>query len=326
MSNDRIVTVTLNPAVDRVIEAPGFKLGAVVQGRVVAWYPTGRGVTISRALSTLGMRSIATGFVGRGELTMFEEHLERTAGGRAIVQFLVVRARTRDNITIVDPVDETESHVRDIGFKVQPDDVRRISSKLAMLAREGTIMCFGGSLPPGVEPASFASMVSRCSVKGARVVLDTTDDALEAVLNQRVWLAKVNRRQVAKLTGRAVETEETFIEAARSLTVERGGPFERVVATAGPDGARLLGPDVALLGRVGVHPGRVVSTAGCGESLLAGLITVLTRGGEWPDALREAMAAATANAVGREAGRIEQEDLEEFREAAMVEPLASPIP
>jgi 1-phosphofructokinase family hexose kinase len=322
MPDVRIVTVTLNPAVDRVIEAPGFKVGAVVQGRVVAWYPTGRGVTISRALSTLGTRSIATGFVGRGELSMFEEHLERVASGRAVCQFLVVRARTRDNITIVDPVDETESHVRDVGFNVQPDDVKRISSKLAMLAREGTIMCFGGSLPPGVDASAFATMVSRCSIRGARVVLDTTDEALEAVRDQRVWMAKLNRKQTARLSGMPADTEEQYIDAARSLTAEHGGPFERIVATAGPDGARLIGPDVALLGRVGVHPGRVVSTAGCGESLLAGLLTVYTRGGEWQSALAEAMAAATANAVGREAGHIDREDLEEFRAAAMVEPLA----
>ncbi|MEC9373188.1 MAG: PfkB family carbohydrate kinase [Planctomycetota bacterium] len=321
MSDVRIVTVTLNPAVDRVIEAPSFKVGAHVTGHIVAWYPTGRGITISRAFANVGVRSIATGFVGRAELNMFEEYLQRVAHGRAVSQFLVVRARTRDNITIVDPVEDTDTHIRDAGFKVQPDDVTRISSKLSMLAREGTIMCFGGSLPPGVTPADFANMVSRCRIQRARVVLDVADNALEAVRDQRIWMVKLNRAQVARLAGRELANEGDFLQAARSLSAADSGPFEYVLATRGAEGAVLFGPNVALLGRVGVHPGRVVSTVGCGESLVAGVIADYLRTGDWSAALHEGMALATANATGREAGAADPEDLAEFREAAMIEPV-----
>lgn len=323
MSEVRIVTVTLNPAVDRVIEAPDFKIGSLVTGRVSAWYPTGRGITMSRAFFALGARTIATGFVGRSELTMFEKHIERVAGGRTIVQFLVVRARTRDNITIVDPVQDTETHIRDAGFNVQPEDVVRVASKLSMLARDGVIICFGGSLPPGLSPEQFSNIVSRCSIQGARIVIDVTDDALEAVREQRLWLGKVNRRQLKALSGMELVDDASFLRAARSLTIAEGGPFEIVIATRGEMGAALVGENIGLIGRVGVHPGRIVSTAGCGESLVAGCVHVWSRSGDWTEALREGLAAATANALGQEAGHVDSEDLEEFREIAEVEPVTS---
>src|SRR5690606_31031305 len=109
-----------------------------------------------------------------GELAMFEEHLEEVGGNRIVCQLLIVRARTRDNVTIVDPIDDTETHIRDEGFEVRPEDVARIASKLALLASDESIMVFAGSLPPGVSSSAFAHMVERCSERGATIVVDTS--------------------------------------------------------------------------------------------------------------------------------------------------------
>ncbi len=319
MPQSRMVTVTLNPAVDRVIEAPGFKVGQRVTGRVVAWYPTGKGITISRVLGAVGVRSIATGFVGRGELGMFEERLDRVGDGRIVNQFLIVRARTRDNVTIIDPIDDTESSVRDEGFIVQPDDVKRIASKLAMLARADTVMCFAGSLPGGVEPEQFGRMVGRCAAQGARIVIDVSDEALRGLGGRGGWMLRVNRRQLEQVSGMPVETEREIIEAARSMTMAAGGRFDVVVATRGADGAVLATGEHMWIGRVSVHPGRIVATVGSGESMVAGILSVAIRDGTWEEALREGLALATANAIGREAGQIDMLDVEEFRGMAMVE-------
>jgi len=321
MDGPRIVTVTLNPAVDRVIEATGFKVGERVNGRLVAWFPTGRGITISRALAHIDVRSIATGFVGQQELGMFEEMLERVGKGKVVVQFLVVRARSRDNITIVDPLNDTETHVRDVGFRVTEDDVRRIGSKLSMLAHEGTVMVFGGALPQGLEAGQFERMVGRCGKQGARVVIDTRGEALRALRGRDLWMLRIGTQALGDFADKPVDTEERVIEAARSLTREAGGHIDYVLATRGAEGAVLVGNEVGLIGRTSVHPGRVVSTVGSAEGLVAGLIGTWTRTGDWEEALKEGLALATANAVGREAGLLEEEDVEEFRAMSMVERL-----
>jgi 1-phosphofructokinase len=319
MAAPTIVTVTFNPAVDRVLEAPQFHLGKHVSAKRVAMYPAGKGVIVSRVLAQLGVRSIATGFVGRGELAMFEEFLERVGSGATVCQFLVVRARTRDNITIVDPVDETETHLRDQGFQVQPEDVERIRSKVGLLARRDTIMCFCGSLPPGLDPNVQAAIVERCREQGARVVVDASGDALKALRGARLWMTKINESELRTLTGAPVETEEEVLHAARALSVVGGGSVQHVVVTRGPDGALLVGPEQAIRARVSVHPGRILSTVGSGDSLLAGLLSEWTRTGDWSGALKKGVAVATANAVNREAGLVLADDIAEFESTAAVE-------
>jgi 1-phosphofructokinase family hexose kinase len=321
MAEQRIVTITLNPAVDRVLEAPGFAVGKHVRGKRVALHPAGKGVNVSRVLALLGIRSIATGFVGQGELGMFEEHLEETGHNRVICQLLIVRARTRDNVTIVDPIEDTETHVRDEGFEVQPEDVARIASKLALLSNEDTLMVFAGSLPPGVSPGAFSHMVDRCNERGARIVVDTSVPGLADMREAAAWMLKLNREELAAMAEMPTESEAQVLEACKALFRRGKGRFGHILATMGADGAILYGETVRLRGRVGVHPGRIVSTVGCGDCMVAGVIAGHIRSGDWTVALREGLAAATAGATERRAGFINTEDVEEFREAAIVEPL-----
>jgi len=315
----RIITITLNPAVDRVMRVERFRVGQHCAAKRTGHYPAGKGVNVSRVLAVLGVRSVATGFVGQRELGMFEEYLEQIGTGRITTQLLVVRGRTRDNITIVDPIDDTETHLRDEGFSVTRDDVVRVSSKVGMLARADSILCFSGSLPPGVCVGDFRSMLHRCDDAGARAVVDTNRKVLRAIRNERFWMLKANAEELATMTGMPTETEDEARSAARSITREHGGGVEWVIATRGEHGAILVGPDTELVARTFVHPGLIMSTVGCGDSLLAGVLKCVVEGRSWSDAIRLGVASGTANAVSREAGEISVDDVDAFFEASVVE-------
>jgi 1-phosphofructokinase len=317
----RIVTVTLNPAVDRVLEAPNFTIGSHVRARRIGWYPAGKGINVARVLAMLGSRCIATGLVGRNELGMFEEYLERVGQGRIITQLLLVRGRTRDNVTIQDPVLDTETHIRDEGFTVQPEDVRRITGKVGMLARTGTTMVFSGSLPRGLSLGDLRTMLHRCNDQGARAVVDTSDRVLEALRGEPLWMAKLNAEELAVLSGMPTATHDDAVAAARALCVTHGGVIENVVATRGAAGAILIAPGVEIVSRVFVHPGRIANTVGCGDSLLAGMLHHWSRTEDWAGALRKGVATATATATSRVPGTFSMEDVEEFWDAASVEAL-----
>jgi 1-phosphofructokinase len=145
------------------------------------------------------------------------------------------------------------------------------------------------------------------------------DEPLAALRGCPAWIVKLNRRQLAAATGQAVEDAAGVVREGRKLLAVHGGAAECLIVTRGADGAVLLSGDVALSGRVGVHPGRIVSTVGSGESLLAGVLAGFLRSRSWEKALHEGLAAATANAVNWDAGRITLEELQEFREATTVE-------
>lgn len=333
-----IVTVTLNPAIDRVVVAEQFKIGAHQQARRLGWYPAGKGINVSRVLATLGTRSVATGFVGAHDLALFEEFLERRGRGRVVMQLLIVPGRTRENITIMDPVLDTETHIRDEGFRAPRDAVRRATSKIEMLARPGRVVVFAGSLPPGVSPGDLRSMLHVCQDEGARIVVDTSGANLAAVRDERVWMLKLNHHELAELTGMPTDDEAAVFAAARAVCLPRvstdhdhrpaaetdtgGGPAggaEYVVVTRGGAGAVLVSRDVELTARVFVHPGRIANTVGSGDSLLAGILHAWSRGQGWRAAMTSGVAVATANAVSREPGTLSLDDVEEFTAAAMIE-------
>lgn len=318
MTRRQIVTVTLNPAVDWVLEAPNFKVGAHIRARRVGWYPAGNGINVARVLATLGTRSVATGFVGRGELGLFEEYLERIGMGRVVMQLLVVRGRTRDNMTFTDPINDTETHVRDEGFRVAPEDVRRIISKVGMLARDDAIVVFGGSTPPGVSVGDYRSMLHRCQDQGALPVVDTSERILKSLRGEPIWMAKLNASELRTLSGMPTDTEEQVIEAAKSVSRTGGGQITVVVATRGADGAVLIAPGIERVAKVAVHPGLICNTVGCGDSLLAGLLHAWTHTHDWERALAKGVATATANAVSREPGTIDPETVHEYEQATIM--------
>lgn len=318
---ERIVTVTLNPAVDRVLEVDRFRVGEHQPSRLIGSHPAGKGVNVSRFLAVLGERSVCTGFVGRNELGMFEEYLERVGEGRVTTQLLVVRARTRDNTTIMDAVDDTETHLRDIGFGVQRDDVCRVLSKTAMLSHRGSVLTFCGSLPPGVTRGDLRTMLHCAHERGAFAVVDTSPRVLPALRGDPVWLAKLNAHELAALAGMPTETFGQTVDAARVVVHGPGASVRAVVATRGAEGAVVIAPGVELVGRVFVHPGRIASTVGSGDAMLAGLLSRLARGEGWPEAIRAGLSVATANAVSRVPGEIDPEDIAEFAQLADVDPL-----
>lgn len=317
----RIVTVTLNPAIDRVLEAPQFKIGSHVRAHRIGWHPAGKGINVARVLGVLGTRCVATGLVGVGELATFEDYLRRVGHGRVTTQLLVVRGATRENITIMDPVLDTETHIRDEGFKVQREDVRRISSKIGMLAREHTIVAICGSIPPGVSLGDLRSILHRCNDQGARVIVDAGPDVLPALRDEPLWMVKLNPEELASLSDMPTESFEDNVAAARAISAAGSGSVEYVVATRGAEGAILVGRDVAISARAFVHPGRIANTVGCGDALLAGLLDRWRRTGDWRAALSHGVATATANAVSREPGVLHIEDVREFTDVTTVEEL-----
>lgn len=319
-----MITVTLNPAIDRVIEVPGFAVGQHAKGQRIGWYPAGKGINVSRVLARLGIRSIATGFVGKGELVIFEDFLRDQGRGRITTQLLVVHGRTRDNFTIQDPIADTETHVRDDGFTVHRADVRRIVSKVGLLASGGRLVCISGSAPPGVCAGDIRSIIHRCNDAQARVVLDSSVRLLPSLRGERIWMAKLNPKELEAYSGMPTKTEAQTIAAARSVATPSPAQSgaEWVLATRGEHGAILIGPGTQLKAWTVVHPGMIRSTVGCGDTLLAGVLKARTNGQGWEQALACGVGAATANAVARTPIEISDSDIEHFTAQAKIEPLS----
>jgi 1-phosphofructokinase len=287
-----IITVTLNPAVDKTLEVPGFQLGAHAQAELKALVPAGKGVNVARGIVRLGGRAAACAFIGRDEERMFAERLS-AEGVEA--RFCVVAGRTRTNTTVLDPEAHTTTHLRERGFEVGAEDVRALRMALTdwLAERREATAVFAGSLPPAMSPADFGALIGACASRGARVFVDTSGPALQAALETRLVDAlKPNLLELGECLGGAVERSEAPRAAERLL--DRVGT---VLLTLGAEGAFVIRRGLTV-GRRCPVPGREVrNTVGCGDAFLAGWLRGEQLCDDPAEALCWAVAAGAASAV-----------------------------
>ena len=292
---DSVITVTLNPAIDCVFETPHLRIGEHQVGRRRFRIAAGKGVNVARSLALLGHRCVATGFVGRAELSLYDDSL---AAYKVSSQFLAVDGRTRENITLIDPTQGVETHIRDTGFQVGAADIARMSRKLGLLARERSLVCFCGSTPPGMSVEGLGQMVDLCISRGAAVAADADGPVLRQLTARRLWAIKPNRQEFEAIVGQPVPSDDELVRFGRELA--RDIPV--VLVSCGVSGAYGFTADITLLGQVDVDTKDAVSTVGCGDSLLAGFLAGKLEGLDDREAFRKALAVATAATLHPEPG------------------------
>jgi len=304
-----IVTVTLNTSVDRTVEVPGFAVGEHLRGRLVGVRPAGKGVNVARCLASLGVPSTVTGFVGAAEAALFRTSL---AGSLATDALVPVASATRVCTTILDPALGTDTHVREAGFHITPSDVDALRARLRELASAGTSCVFCGSLPPGITPDGFESLLAACQGAGGQVAADLSGPALAAAVAARPGLIKPNVEELAELVGSEPlggstprqgdgrdATEAELAVVARGLCDRVGA----VLLTRGSAGALLVTATEAWT--AGVRIPRVRNTVGCGDAALAGYLAALHRGEAPEQRLVRAVACGAAKALADVAGELD---------------------
>ena len=281
-----IVTVTLNPSIDRTLRVQALVRGDVLRAEAVEADPGGKGVNVARALSAHGADTVALlvagGSVGRALVSQL-----RDAGVRTDV--VEVGGSTRTNITVVEP-DGTTTKLNEPGPTPTPAELGRVVAAVSShVSGPADWVVAAGSLPPDVDLDAYARIGDAAHECGARFALDCSGPAFLAGLAAGPDLVKPNREELAEAVGRDLPTLRDIVEACHEL--QRRGARD-VVCSLGGEGALLVSAEGAWFAtapRV-----EVVNTVGAGDSLLAGF---LFAGGAGPEALRVGVAWATA-AVG----------------------------
>ncbi len=300
-----IITVTLNPAIDKALRVPGFAVGEHAKAEVLSLLPAGKGVNVARGLARLGSAALATGFVGRNEEGMFAESLAKEG---AQARFCRVSGRTRTNTTILDPDARATTHLREPGFRVQPDDVGALRSLLTGLLDEhpDAPVVFAGSLPEGVGQGGFAALLRLCAGQGARVVVDTSGPALRAAVRSgAVSTIKPNLLELGECLGREVPQEKA-VQGAQQLLAS----VQVVLLTLGEQGAYLVHREGELGRHCPLEPGELANVVGCGDAFLAGWLHGLDRNAPLEQALQWAVASGAASATSESTVGYSRADVE----------------
>jgi 1-phosphofructokinase family hexose kinase len=284
-----IVTVTLNPSLDRTLSVPGLNPGAVQRGRLVREDLGGKGVNVARSLRALGIPSRILGFAGGWSGAALQDRLLAEGFDVAFVQ---VGAEIRQNITLLDEKNGQYTKINEMGPEVQPQHVAALEEQIADLAQPGDLWAFCGSLPPGAPADLYAKLIERVQISQAQAFLDTSGSALRLGVSVRPFSIKVNTDEAGELLNQSLEGDLEISRLAGDLLE---GATRLVVLTRGARGLVLaMGGQkvVAVPPQVDVR-----SSVGAGDASLAGLLWGVAEKCDPVTLARRAVACGTAAAM-----------------------------
>jgi 1-phosphofructokinase family hexose kinase len=262
-----IITVTLNAAIDKSLSVPNFRLGRrhrTVEQRTMAG---GKGVNVARTLKALGQPVIATGFAGGITGTHIVEQLTDEA---VLNDFVRIREESRTNTSVLDPTTGEQTEINERGPSVSEREVELFADKLLYLARGAAIVVFAGSLPRGVEPEIYASLIRDLARMEVTTVIDTDGEPLHHAVRAEPDVVSPNVLEAEELVGHEFAGEEERSLAVREIAAL--GPREAIMTL--PDGcfAQVLVDGHPSLKRARVQPREPVAKSGSGDAFLAGYL------------------------------------------------------
>lgn len=314
-----IVTVTLNASVDRILSVPGLRLGKTAKGTLIASVPSGKGVNVSRYLAALGVSSIATGFVGRRELRLYEESFRDTC----ITSMLIdVPTPTRANTTILTDAKSTETHIREEGFPVSAEMKLQLRELLFELSSAHGPFILAGSLPPDFSMPELTSILSGLKSRKAVVVVDAAGTALQSAVTAEPDLITPNEEELAELVGRQTPSVAAVVDAARSLLQS----VPEIAVKRGRRGGVLVTKDAAWTASLNLEDAKTESTVGAGDAFLAGFLAARERGEAPERRLAAGVAAGSASVLTAAVGTLDRDAYEKFLTQVDVKPVESREP
>jgi 1-phosphofructokinase len=259
----QVVTITLNPAIDRTVTISNFAAGAVNRVESVRSHPGGKGVNVASALADHGHGVAVTGFLGRSNAGAFEELF---SAKKIADHFVRIAGQTRIGIKITDPVRAETTDINFPGPAPASEELSMLRWQIATLEAEWFVVA--GSLPPGVDAKIYRDIIAGLRQSGRKVLLDTSGEPFSLALEARPTVVKPNIHEFEAFVGHPLSNEQEVVAAARIL-IDRG--IELVVISMGKKGACFVTATEAVMARPPEI--EVKSTVGAGDAMVAGILS-----------------------------------------------------
>lgn len=299
----RVLTVTLNPSLDRTLEIEVLARGQVNRASASRVDPGGKGVNVARALVRNGIEAVAVLPLGGAE----GEHLASLIHGLGIATRQVdIADPIRTNVSLIEP-DGTVTKVNAAGPRLQPEELEALVDAVVDGTEDGGWVAACGSVSPGVPDDIYARLTTRIHDRGGRIAVDSSGGPLAAAVRAGPDLVKPNLQELAAVVERELRTFGEVVAAAEEILTQGVGT---VLVSLGADGAVLV--DGAGAVHADTPPLTAKSNVGAGDATLAGF---LAAGGSGASALRQAAAwgAAAVRLPGTSMPGPDDIDIDEVR-------------
>jgi 1-phosphofructokinase len=279
-----IYTVTLNPSLDYIVELDQVALGELNRTNKETKFPGGKGINVSQVLKRLEVNSKVLGFLGGFTGDYIESYLHSLD---IQTDFVRITEDTRINVKLKS---EKETEINAKGPSITAENFEALKSKIRELTSED-LLVLAGSIPSTLPDSTYEELVEICNGNGTKFVVDAEGDLLKKVLQFKPFLIKPNHHELGDLFNTKITSCDEVIPYGKELI--KNGAQNVIVSLAGK-GAVLITKDTAII--ASVPKGKVQSSVGAGDSMVAGFIATYAKTKSLEEAFRYSVATGSATA------------------------------
>ncbi|MCM1049462.1 MAG: 1-phosphofructokinase [Clostridiales bacterium] len=305
-----ILTVTLNPAVDKTYTSGELITGHVNRMRTVMSIAGGKGINVTKVLRQYDYPVCATGFLGGYAGKFIEDYLRSI---QVDCRFIHLEAETRSNMNIL----ADNGYVTEIlepGPKISEDQLKRFLVRYEELLSESEIVIMSGSIAQGLPDDIYAVLIEKARMRGIKTMLDTSGESLKKGIEAKPYMIKPNQKELEYIVGHKLSNRDSVADAA--LSIHKSG-VAHVLASMGKKG--LLSADGGKVFFAKAATVKAVNTVGCGDCVVASYAMSVMNRERNENALKRAVAIAAANATTLVSADIPKDTAQELLESATAE-------
>lgn len=263
-----IVTLTVNPSLDKSTHFKGLIAEQKIRCEKPRYDAGGGGINVSKAIAKLGGKSSCI-FTSGGSSGEMLEDLIATEKLESIV--IKTKNWTRENFIAFENTSKAQYRFGFPGNEFLEKEKNKILQTIKEL--KTNYLVISGSLNQGLATNFYQKIVEIAKESNIKVVVDTSGEALQKVLETGVYLIKPNIGELAKLIG-VEHLELQDVEKAAQKLIENQSA-EIVVVSLGAEGAILVTQDETHF----VKAPKVAkkSTVGAGDSMVGGMVWALSQ-------------------------------------------------
>jgi 6-phosphofructokinase 2 len=281
-----IVTITFNPALDKSVTVPEMISERKLHCSEPVYEPGGGGINVARAIKKLEGDAIALYLSGGSAGEKISELLSEDGVRHLAVS---IKDNTRENLIVTDRTAKRQYLFDMPGPFITEGEWQRCLAELDKL-NDVQYIVVSGSFPRGMPNDIFKQLSRIARLKKARLIVDTSGEALEQAVKAGAYLIKPNLKELGRLAQEEGLDPSGAVKIARQLISEND--LQVVIVSLGPLGALLVTVDDSLL----ISPPELkpLSTVGAGDSLVAGIVYYLSKGKDLREAVQFGVACGSA--------------------------------
>jgi 1-phosphofructokinase len=235
----RVLTVTLNPAIDMRMRFASLQLEGLNRAQAVELEPSGKGINVARALARQGVEVTAVALLGGPfgtmlEAQLLEQSISSLSGPGLRLLRVPIAGETRCNVKVLDLGRSAVTELNAPGPKVSESELEDLRQTLRREVKAGDLVVLSGSLPANVPVETYANLIRELSSLGAKAYFDADGAALQAGLAAQPSLIKPNRLEAETLLNMTIKSPADALEAAQRFQTLGA---QAVVLSLGADGA-----------------------------------------------------------------------------------------